>query len=61
MNVFVTPCLFSVIDHLYSLFHLKNRKVNAGGEEKALLEAEQSVKGSRNQEVADYQKTLCLT
>jgi hypothetical protein len=35
--------------------------VNGGGEEKVLLEAEQSVKGSRNQEVADYQKTLCLT
>ena len=36
-----------------SLFHLKKRKVNGGGEEKVLLEAEQSFKGSRNQEVTD--------
>ena len=55
MNEAVLLQLFSERIKLLDLsFHLKNRKVKAGREAKALLEAGQLFKGSRNQEVLAY-------
>ena len=56
MNIFVFPCLSSVIKHPNSLFHLKNRKVNGDCEWKAPKAINQLFKRNRKQEVPDLKQ-----